>query len=250
MRIITITVAFLAVMVCTVAVANAQPVVRVGVFPMGGPMTLLDEGSGNASGATVEILQAIAKDRGLKLQYVKITGSGSNPFVAALASDTIDLIAYCFQMTADRKAQFDFSEPVLSYGEAVIVHKDDPKDYRSAKDLKGLSLGVVVGSSYVDTAKGVGANAIIGDSLGGLLMDVNTGKIVAAMGSAPTVLNAVQRGTYPNVRVPSNYRSDEALPAGFGVRKGNVGLLKTIDAGLAKLTADGSAKAILAKYGL
>ena len=250
MRIIGITVAFLAVMVGIIVMGQAQSVVRVGVFATGGPMTLFDEGSGHASGATVEILQAIAKDMGLKLQYVTITGAGSKPFVAALASDTIDVIAYCFQMTADRKAQFDFSEPVLSYGEAIIVHKDDPKDYRSASDLKGLSLGVVAGSNYIEIAARVGANPKIGNSLSALMMEVNTGKLVAAMGSAPTLLYAVQQGTYPHVRVPSHYVSDEAMPAGFGVRKGNVGLLKTINAGLAKLQADGTVKKILEQYGL
>ena len=55
----------------------AQQVVRVGVSPDPGAFTVFDKKSGTASGATVEVLQEIARAQGLTLRYVVVPGSGS-----------------------------------------------------------------------------------------------------------------------------------------------------------------------------
>jgi polar amino acid transport system substrate-binding protein len=230
--------------------AQAQQTIRVGISPTPGALTVYDEKTGRASGATGELLEIIAKNAGWKLQYVQVMGSGTNPYVAAFGADKIDVVAYAYQITPDRTAQFDFSEPILSYGEALVVHKSDARQYQSAADLKGVSLGVIAGSNYVDIAKRVGADAQISTSLPGAVADVNSGKIAAAMGSAPTIIYEAMKAEYPNVRIVTTYKSDDVLPAGFGVKKGNAALLSALNAGLAKLRADGTLKTVLAKYSL
>ena len=228
----------------------AQQVVRVGVSPDPGAFTVFDKKSGTASGATVEVLQEIARAQGLTLRYVVVPGSGSPPGVAALNDGRIDVIAYTFQITPDRQAQYDFSDPVLSYGEALAVRRDDAAHYGTADDLKGKTVGVIVGSSYVDIASRAGAIGVAGGSLPGAVADVNDGRLVAVIGTAPTLIYTVVHGDYPNVRQVDDYQSHDVLPAGFGVKQGNVALLAKINASLDNMKSDGSLRKILAEYGL
>jgi polar amino acid transport system substrate-binding protein len=224
--------------------------IRVGLTPEPGAFTTYDAAAGTASGATVEVLKAIAALQDLTLTYVLFHGSGSNPGVAALNDDRIDVIVYTYQITPERAAQYDFSTPVLSYGEALVVQARDRTEYRTSADLAGRTVGVIAGSNYVGIAKRAGAAIVVGTSLAGAVADVDAGKIDAVIGTAPTLTYVVHHGPYPNVRVVTDYVSSDALPAGFGVRKGNAALLAAIDAGLAHLKADGSLERILAGYGL
>jgi polar amino acid transport system substrate-binding protein len=237
-----------AVFLLPVGGGMAQDAVRIGVFPSGGPFTLFGEATKDATGATVEILEALAEDAGLMIEWVPIEGSGSNPMVAAIEADQIDLIAYPFQMTDARQEQYDFTDPIFAYGETVIVQSADEREYGSAADLKGRSVGVVEGSNFVDIANSVGADTREGPSLDAAIDDVNAGRIDAVMGTAPVLIYRVQQGTWPEVRIPSEYRSESPVPAGLGVKKGNSALLETLNAGLEKLTADGTIQEISAQW--
>ena len=221
---------------------------RVGIFPEAGPFTLFDEASSTASGVTAEIVQRILDDAGRAIEWVPIEGSGSNPWVEAIAADQIDVISYPFQMTDARKAQFDFTDPVFRYGETIVVHKDDAREYLSAEDLKGLAVGVVEGSNFVEIANSVGADTRVGDSLDGAMEQVDAGEIDAAMGTAPVVI--YRAGTLTNLRVPEEYTSGNALPAGLGVKAGNDELLAILNDGLDKLAAEGAISEIATNAGI
>jgi polar amino acid transport system substrate-binding protein len=227
-----------------------MPLIRVGLTPEPGAFTTYDAIGGTASGATVEVLKAIAALQDLTPTYVLFHGSGSNPGVAALNDDRIDVIAYTFQITPERTAQVDFSVPVLSYGEALVVQARDRTAYRTSADLAGRTIGVIAGSNYVGIAERAGATTVVGTSLAGAVAEVDAGRIDAVIGTAPTLTYVVRHGAYPNVRLVTDYVSSDALPAGFGVKKGNAALLAALDAGLAQLKADGSLDRILAAYGL
>ena len=47
----------------------------------------------------------------------------------------------------------DFSDPVYTYGEGLIVPKADTKDYKTLEDLKGETVGAQVGTAYVEPLK-------------------------------------------------------------------------------------------------
>jgi len=242
-----------AVLLCVVASALrpawARDVLRVGISPDPGVFAALDVHRKIASGATAEIFEAIAKDIGVDIEYVVVAGAGTNPYVAALNDGRIDVIANTYQMTPDRRAQFDFSQPVFSYGETIVVRKNDPGNYRTASDLRGLRVAVMAGSNYVDIAKRIGADPVVGGSLDGAVTSVDDGAVAAAMGAAPTLKFIVRHGACANVRTPAEYESHDVLPAGFGVRKGEAALLGKIDAALSRLKADGTVAELLNRHG-
>lgn len=246
---LSLRVAGLAFVLAFGAVAQ-ENTVRVGIFPEAGPFNVFDEETQSASGAGAEIIQAIAKDAGLAIEWVPIEGSGSNPWVEAIEANQIDLITYPFQMTDARKEQYAFTDPVFTYGEAVVVHKDDPREFTSAEDLAGRSVGVVEGSNFVDIANRVGADTRVGDSLADAIAQVDAGTLDAAMGTAPVVIYRVSEGDFPNTRLPEEYSSDTLLPAGFGVEAGEDELLLILNSGLEKLSAEGAIREISARWGI
>ena len=49
----------------------------------------------------------------------------------------------------------DFSDPIYTYGEGLVVPKSDTKDYDEPQDLKGEVVGAQVGTAFVDAAEEV-----------------------------------------------------------------------------------------------
>jgi polar amino acid transport system substrate-binding protein len=231
------------------AIAQEDPV-RVGTFTGANPFTFYDETTGTARGAGAEIIQAISEEAGLAIEWVPIEGSGSNPFVEAIEADRIDVISYPFQRTEARQAQYDFTDPIFTYGETIVVHKDDTREYRGAADLAGVSVGVVEGSNFVDIANAAGADTRVGESLPNAMKGVDAGELQAAMGTAPVVIYVVGEGEMPNLRIPEEYRSEAPLPAGFGVKKGNTELLAALNDGLDTLADEGAIAEIAGRWDL
>jgi hypothetical protein len=62
---------------------------------------------------------------------------------------------------------------------------------------------------------------------------------------------AAKQGELPGLRIVSSYQSPSPIPrVGIAVRKGDGELLGKINSSLAKLEAEGTVKAIFAKYGV
>ena len=124
------------------------------------------------------------------------------------------MIAAAMFITAPRKEVVDFSDPIYTYGEGLVVPKSDTKAYATQDDLKGETVGAQVGTAFVDALK-----------KSGLFADVK------AYDTIPDILR------------------DTVGSVGIGVRKGEAALLGKINASLAKLKANGTIDKILEKWG-
>ncbi|MBV9430148.1 MAG: amino acid ABC transporter substrate-binding protein [Bradyrhizobiaceae bacterium] len=229
--------------------AGAQPTLKVGSTPTGIPFTFLDTKTNTIQGVMVDLVTAVGKDAGFA---VTIEPMQFSTLIAALTSAKIDLISAAMYITPARKEVIDFSEPVYSYGEGLVVAKTDTKEYTSFADLKGETVGAQVGTVYVEPLKKTGLfeDVKIYDSIPDILRDVNTGRLKAGFADYPILAYNLQQGLFPEVRLVKSYKATVPGSIGIGVRKSDGELLKKIDASLAKLKADGTLKQILAKWGL
>ncbi len=229
--------------------AGAQPVLKVGSTPTGIPFTFLDTKTNTIQGVMVDLVTAIGKEAGFAVQVEPMQFSA---LIAALTANKIDIISAAMYITPARKEVIDFSAPVYSYGEGLVVPKTDAKDYVAFADLKGETVGAQVGTVYVEPLKKTGlfADVKVYDSIPDILRDVNTGRLKAGFADYPILAYNLQQGLFPDVRLVKTYKATILGSVGIGVRKSDGELLKKIDAGLAKLKADGRLKTILAKWGL
>jgi polar amino acid transport system substrate-binding protein len=240
--------AFAALAMAAVMPASAQQVLKVGSTPTGIPFTFLDTKTNTIQGIMVDIVTEVGKDAGLNVQIEPMAFSALIP---SLTSSKIDIIAAAMFITAPRKEVIDFSDPIYTYGEGLVVPKSDTKAYATQDDLKGETVGAQVGTAFVDALKksGLFADVKAYDTIPDILRDVNTGRLKAGYADYPILAYNLKQGGFPEVRLVDGYKPVTVGSVGIGVRKGETALLGKINASLAKLKANGTIDKILEKWG-
>jgi polar amino acid transport system substrate-binding protein len=213
------------------------------------PFTFLDTKTNSIQGVMVDLITEIGKDAGFQVQIEPMQFS---TLIPSLTSNKIDIIAAAMFITAPRKEVIDFSGPVYTYGEGLIVPKSDGKDYTKFVDLKGEAVGAQKGTAYVEPLQKTDlfSDVKIYDNIPAILADVNTGRLKAGFADKPILAYNIKQGTFPDVRLVNSYVSTITGSLGIGVRKSDGELLARIDASLEKLRKDGTVGKILAKWGL
>src|ERR1700687_142181 len=221
------------------APGSAQQVLKVASTPTGIPFTFLDTKSNSIQGVMVDLITEIGKDAGFTVQIEPMQFSA---LVWSLASNKIDIISAAMFATAARKEVIDFSEPVYTYGEGLVVPKTDTKGYAALEDLKGEVVGAQVGTAFVDALKKAGLFSEVKayDTIPDILRDVNTGRLKAGFGDYPILAYNIKQGGFPDVRLVDSYKPTVVGTVGIGVRKTDSDLLKKINASLGKLKANGT----------
>jgi len=229
--------------------ASAQQVLKVGSTPTGVPFTFLDTKSNQIQGVMVDIITEIGKDAGFAVQVEPMQFSA---LIASLTSNKIDIISAAMFITTARKEVIDFSDPIYTYGEGLLVPKSDTKEYNSQEDLKGEVVGAQVGTAFVDALKksGLFADVKAYDTIPDILRDVNTGRLKAGFADYPILAYNLKQGAFPEARIVESYKPTVIGSVGIGVRKGDAELLGKINTSLAKLKANGTLETILAKWAL
>jgi polar amino acid transport system substrate-binding protein len=224
-------------------------VLKVGSTPTGIPFTFLDTKTNTIEGLMVDLIKAIGADAGFK---VEIEGMTFSTLIPALTANKIDIIAAAMYITPSRKEVIDFSGPVYTYGEGLIVPKTDSKDYKEFADLKGETVGAQKGTAFIEPLQKTGffPEVKIYDNIPSILADVNTGRLKAGFADRPILAYNLKQGLFPEVRLVNSYVSTINGSVGIGVRKSDGELLAKINTALDKLTRDGTVKKILAKWGL
>ncbi len=207
-----------AVMVTSVAATAQDKPLKVGSTPTGVPFTFLDAKTNSIQGIMVDIIRDVAADAGFK---VEIEGMSFSTLIPSLTGNKIDIIAAAMYITPPRQEVVDFSRPIYTYGEGLIVAKKDTKEYTK----------------------------LIYDNIPAILSDVNAGRIQAGFADKPIVAYNLQQGAFADTRLVKGYVSTLSGSVGIGVRKGDAALLKRINTSLEKLQKNGTIDKILAKWG-
>ena len=229
--------------------ASAQTVLKVGSTPTGVPFTFLDTKTNTIEGVMVDLIKEIARDAGFK---VEIEGMQFSTLIPSLTANKIDIISAAMYITPPRKEVIDFSGPVYTYGEGLIVPKSDGRDYTAFAGLKGEAVGAQKGTAYVEPLQKTGlfTEVKIYDNIPAILADVNTGRLKAGFADKPILAYNIKQGLFPEVRLVNTYVSTITGSVGIGVRKSDGELLAKINNSLDKFSKDGTLKKILAKWGL
>lgn len=227
----------------------AQQVLKVGSTPTGVPFTFLDTKTNSIQGIMVDLITEIGRDAGFQVQIEPMQFS---TLVASLTSNKIDIISAAMFATAARKEVIDFSDPVYTYGEGLLVPKTDTKNYSTQEDLKGEVVGAQVGTAFVDALKKTGlfSEVKVYDTIPDILRDVNAGRLKAGFADYPILAYNLKQGSFPEVRLVDSYKPVVIGTVAIGIRKGDQELLTKINSSLAKLKANGTVDRILDKWGL
>lgn len=231
------------------APASAQTALKVGSTPTGSPFTFLDTKTNTIDGVMVDIVNAVGKEAGFGVQIEPMQFSA---LIASLTSKRIDLISAAMFITPTRQEVVDFSLPIYSYGEGVVVLKQDTTAYQSIADLKGKRVGVQVGTAFVEPLQksGLFSEVKLYETTPDLMRDANAGRIDAGVLDYPIAAFAVSKGVFPNLRVVSSFKPTMINNIGIATRKGDTELMGKVNAAVVKLKANGVIDGILKKWGL
>src|SRR5438445_12086942 len=187
------------------APAPAQQVLKVGSTPTGIPFTFLDTKTNSIQGVMVDLITEIAKDAGFQVQIEPMQFSA---LVPSLTSNKIDIISAAMFATAARKEVIDFSGPVYTYGEGLLVPKTDKKDYAGLEDLKGEAVGAQVGTAFVDALKKAGwfGEFKVSEPIPAILRDVTPGRPRAGFADSRSSANTPTQAGFPEVRLFKSYK--------------------------------------------
>ncbi len=93
-------------------------------------------------GYDADVARLLAKDLGVKLNLVPVTGPNRIPF---LLTNKVDLLVASLAVTPERAKQVDFTDPYAAA--TIVLYGDKDAAIKSPADLKGKRIGVARAST-------------------------------------------------------------------------------------------------------
>ncbi|MEA2485075.1 MAG: polar amino acid transport system substrate-binding protein, partial [Actinomycetota bacterium] len=149
---------------------------------------------GQLKGFDVDVVDAIAKNMGLKVQWVK---SNFNTIFNAVSAHKFDMVAAASTITAQRKKIVNFSEPYYDALLSLTINKDKTPTIKSTDDLKkGDVVGVQKGTTSAIWAaqnlepKGIQIKSFTAapDSMS----DLESGRVIGVINDLPSSIAIVK----------------------------------------------------------
>jgi polar amino acid transport system substrate-binding protein len=228
---------------------GAAPTYNVGATATGVPFTFLDVKTNTIQGMMVDTVTAVGKAGGFGVNVQQTVFSALIP---SLTSNKIDIVSAAMLKTAARQQVVDFSDPVYSYGEGLIVKAEDTRAYTSLDELKGEVVGAQVGTVFIDmlTKKGIFKEVRSYDSVADMTRDLALGRIKAGLGDQPIIAYQLRQNTFTGVKLVDSYKPVNVGDVCLVVRKGDTETLARINKAIATIKADGTLAKIVQKWGI
>jgi len=200
------------------------------------------DASNNPDGYDADVARLLAKDLGVKLNLVPVTGPNRIPF---LLTNKVDVLVASLAVTPERAKQVQFSRP---YSAATIVLYGAKKaNIKAPADLKGVRVAVARASTQ-DTALTAiapeGTEIRRFDDDASAMQALLSGQ-VDAIGCSTTVAAQIAK------RAGDAFENKLVLKQQFmavAMRQGQADLLKTVDAFVAKNAANGELGKLYTKW--
>jgi polar amino acid transport system substrate-binding protein len=185
-------------------------------------------------GSDVSAARMIAKDLGVELEIVQLTGPNRVPY---LLTNKVDMVISSFSITAERKKVIDFSLP-YSISESVILA---PRSVSITKlaDLSGKRIGLVRGNLQENLLK-----PIAPEGMQTVRFDDDASNVVALLSGQVDGIGA-SKELLPNITRQNPGKQVEVklsigiVQHGIGIRKGDTALLNWTNQWVAANLANG-----------
>ncbi|MDA8484552.1 transporter substrate-binding domain-containing protein [Pseudomonas resinovorans] len=219
---------------------------RVGMDPTYMPFEMTNK-RGEIIGFEVDLLKAMAKAMGVKLELVSTSYDGIIP---ALLTDKFDMIGSGMTLTQERNLRINFSEPFIVVGQTLLIRKELQGEIKSYKDLNDAKYRI---TSKIGTTGEMVAKKLISkaqyhgfDNEQEAVMDVVNGKADAFIYDAPYNVVAVNKAGAGNLVFLEEPFTFE--PLAFGLKKGDYDSLNWVNNWMHQVRNDGTYERIHAKW--
>ena len=221
--------------------AEPAKVLRVGTEPTFAPFEFQKEGSKEYTGFDMDLIRAIGKQMGYKVELVNL---GFDGLIPALSTGNIDLAVSGMSITEERKNAVDFCDPYYTSGLIVLVRPDET-NIKSINDLVGKRIGAQIGTTGATKASSVkGADVKQYNNANEPFIELDTKGVDAVINDQPVVAYYLVNGG--KGKMVGDIM--EAEYYGIAAKKGNKALVKQVNEALAALKKNGEYDKIYKKW--
>lgn len=225
------------------AAAPKEKIMKVACEPTFAPFEFQKEGSKEFDGFDMDLIRAVGKQAGYKVQ---ISNMGFDALIPALQAGNIDVAVSGMTITDERKKAVDFSDPYYTSGLIVLVNKDNDA-VKSINDLKGKKIAVQIGTTGEKKGRSVeGAKVTAFNANTEAIMELKNKGVDAVINDAPVVGYYLAQGGDKHAKTVGEIM--EAEQYGMAVKKGNKELLADLNKGLAELKKNGEYDKLYKKW--
>lgn len=226
----------------TLEQVKADGVIKFGTEGTYSPFSYHDKKTNDLTGYDVEVSRAVAKEMGLKAEFVEST---FDAIFAGLTSKRFDVVGNQVTVTPERQKLYKFSDP-YTVSEGVIVVKSDNNSVKSVEDLKGLTSAQSSTTTFAKLAKDAGAKIQAVEAFPQAITLVKQGRVDAVINDKLAVLEYLASTGDKGVKIVAPV-GEKTLQA-FAFRNNDAALAKEFNKALDKLRADGTLAKISEKY--
>jgi polar amino acid transport system substrate-binding protein len=225
----------------TVESIKSAGTVKIGMLVDFPPFGIMNE-SNQPDGYDADVAKLLAKEWGVEVQIVPVTGPNRIPY---LQSNQVDLLVASLGITEERAKSVDFSKPYA--GISIGVFGAEDVDVSKPEDLSGKTIGVARASTQ-DTAV-----TKIAPQDATIQRFDDDATAVQALLSGQVELIGVSNVVAAQIEQAAPGRFNQKLELsqqvqGIAVRKGSTELLEAVNAFIEKVKADGQLSAIHEKW--
>ncbi len=214
--------------------AESEKVLRVATEPTFAPFEFQKEGSDEFSGFDMDLIRAIGKRMGYK---VEIANMGFDALIPALNTGNIDVAIAGMSITEERKQAVGMSDPYYTSGLIVMVKKDN-NDIKSVDDLVGKRIAAQIGTTGAAKANSIkDAKVTEFNTNTESAMELTNGGVDAVINDSPVIGYYLAQGGSEVAKTVGDVM--EAEQYGIAVKKDNAKLLEEINKTLAEMKKDG-----------
>lgn len=211
-----------------------EKLLRVGTEPTFAPFEFQKEGSKEYTGFDMDLIRAVGKQMGYKVEIVNM---GFDALIPALNAGNIDVAAAGISITDERKKAVDFSDPYYTSGLIVMVNKDNT-EVKGIKDLEGKRIGCQIGTTGEKKARTVaGAKVTAYNTNTEAALELKNKGVDAVINDSPVVGYYLAQGGNKSAMTVGEVM--EAEQYGFAVKKGNEKMIQDMNKALAELKKNG-----------
>jgi polar amino acid transport system substrate-binding protein len=201
------------------------------------PWAMRDK-TGRLVGFEIDVATRLAKDMGVKVEFVPTKWSGIIP---ALLTGKFDVIIGGMGIIPSRNLKVNFTQPYDYSGMSMVANKDLAGGFDALEDFnhKDVILAVKLGATSVMAAKKFMPKATLRqfDGEAQIFQEVINGNAHAAVASAPTpAFQAIENPEKLFVPFSGTFTKE---PIGFAVRKGDPDTLNFFNNWIQYVTAEG-----------
>jgi polar amino acid transport system substrate-binding protein len=197
----------------------------------------------NPAGYDVDVSKLMAKELGVKLELVAVTGPNRIPY---LLTNRVDMLVATLGVTRQRAEQVSFSNPYSTLDIMVMAPKK--LDIKGPKDLIHYTVGVTRAGSQdtlVTEVAPKGTRILRYDDDSVSIQAMISGQVQVLGGSNIHLATLIKRRPDLNIEEKFPLR---AQVNSVGIRKEDTALLEWTNAFVAKILADGSLSKIHQKW--